>query len=688
MSNNLEESIKKILIEEINLLNASDLELIAKRLLTEQTGVTFQSFGINILGRPVGYTVDGRSPDSCAVYECSAEKDYFTDKDCLKIFHDIEHAINQNSSRLLKDIFLLSSQKEPPSFRKKFNERLTVFLKDKSLNCNVHLYGAQSISDLIYEDVVLNSQARDLYCSFFPRFDQEIAVYNYFGKPPINCYNHVANEVATDSLKKYFTTKSICVLHGISGSGKTEAAIEFAKYCRNEGYNILWLAGEDWKPNTLLESLKNSRAGSSFNITGVFKRIKTLLIVDNLGWACGETNFAELKDGFNKGGIVLVTTQIKADDIGICLSMPELSMDNAIAILAETKDSLSDNAKKILEKFRFSPLLLSAIRSIAAQEGFDKELLYNEVINNPQSLQDCEAKEIIGRILGKLNEIGRGALIKIANSRVTIFVEEFLKSFITQPLYYSLYKLSFIKSSNLPGVVKLHDLICETVKTEEDTSSICSALSNYFEQHEGNTTSNVLRQIYFCRIALITEYEKNPDNHWIAYALLQIAENDERDVYLNYYRKPFTKEISLPLLLCQIDSREVFSFRHKFNSDDERRSYYRQCAEEYLVALKNCNYEEELQIILLHHRGKALSRCHEYADAVDCFKQVILRKQDYYPAYVQLAKIGTIKNCGIAIREAGAKALNDLLKYYLKNERREIPLRVMLQSISRLPSYY
>ena len=106
------------------------------------------------------------------------------------------------------------------------------------------------------------------------------------------------------------------------------------------------------------------------------------------------------------------------------------------------------------------------------------------------------------------------------------------------------------------------------------------------------------------------------------------------------------------------------------------------------MALKNCNYEEELQIILLHHRGKALSRCHEYADAVDCFKQVILRKQDYYPAYVQLAKIGTIKNCGIAIREAGAKALNDLLKYYLKNERREIPLRVMLQSISRLPSYY
>lgn len=687
MSNNLEDNIKKVLIEEINLLNASDLERIAKRLLTEQTGVTFQSFGINILGRPVGYTVDGRSPDSCAAYECSAEMDYFTDKNYSKIFHDIEHAIEQNASHLLQDIFLLSSQMEPPSFRKRFNEKLAVYLKKKSLTCNVHLYSAQSISDLIYEDVVLNSQARDLYCSFFPRFDQAIAVFNYFGKPPINCYNHVANEVAIDSLKKYFMTKSICVLHGLSGSGKTEAAIEFAEHSRNEGYNILWLAGEDWKPNTLLESLKYSRAGSSFNITGVFKRIKTLLIVDNLGWACREANFVELEDGFKKGGRVLVTTQIKADDMGICLSMPELSMDNAIAILAETKDSLSDNAKKILEKFRFSPLLLSAIHSIAVKEGYDKEKLYSEVLNNPRSLQDEEAKEIIGRILEKLNETDCKALIKIANSGVKLFVEEFLKCFITQPLYYTLYKLSFIKNSNIPGVARLHDLICEAVKTEENTEPVCCALTDYFEQQEGNTTSNVLRQIYFCRTALAIEYEKHPDNHWIAYALLQIAENDERDVYLNYYQKPFSEELSLPLLLCQIDSREVYSFKHKFNSDDERQDYYRHCAEEYLLALQNCKYEEKLQIILLHHRGKALSRCHEYTDAVACFKQVILRKNDYYPAYVQLAKIGTIRKNDIVIRQAGEKAFYELLKFYLKKDGKEIPLRVMLQSISRLPSY-
>lgn len=351
-----DEYIKDALVSDIQMLGATDLELIAKRVLTNQTDKPLQTHGINLLGRPVKNTVDGRSPDSDIAFECSVEKGYFNDKNYNKIFHDIAHAVEQNPSNHKLCIFLVSSQLEPPSFRKDYLNAVAEFLNKKGVHPKIELYAARSLADLIYEEVVLQSGARDYYLQFFPQFAQVLAIHSYFGLPPSHCHRYVMDGDSMTKLKNHFMQHVICVLHGLSGSGKTETAIEFAYFCEKNGYNLLWMSGEDWPQNSKLASVKQSRAGSRFNITGIFNQTKTLLVIDNLNWPCIRENFAELEPGFSIGSKVLVTTQIESLDKSFCLPMPEISEECASSILGEKAESLTEKAKHVLKKCRFLPL--------------------------------------------------------------------------------------------------------------------------------------------------------------------------------------------------------------------------------------------------------------------------------------------------------------------------------------------
>ena len=64
---------------------------------------------------------------------------------------------------------------------------------------------------------------------YFPGFSQDLDNYEYYGRLPAPCDGHIYDQGINDALAKYFDAKSVCVLHGVSGSGKTQAAIGFVR---------------------------------------------------------------------------------------------------------------------------------------------------------------------------------------------------------------------------------------------------------------------------------------------------------------------------------------------------------------------------------------------------------------------------------------------------------------------------
>lgn len=679
MAATVRDRIIKILVEEIETVSDADFEIIAQMLVKQLTGVQQQELGVNIEGKTVGYTVDGRSPDSRIAHECSTQKNYFTDKKYSKINKDIKHAIDSTPGKLT-DIYLFASKKEPPSFRTGF----LAFINENYPDYHIHIYAARSIADLIFEAFVSDTQSKDFYTSIFPKFALETSIYSYYGIPPKHSGNYYSNDKALIAIQEHFKTNSICCLSGLSGSGKTEIAIEYAEISKEEGYNLLWITGEGWQENASLQSITRLQAENAINVAGIFNSIKTVLIIDNLNRICSRENFSELKEGFRSGGKILVTTQL-TDQADIYLPIPKLTEDCACRILGEQKSALTDTARLFIQKCLFSPLILATVRNMTVSFSLQKEDLYNEVMQQTEILEDKTGKEIIKRILERLNEKSLISLKKIANSGISTFDANFLKYYISNISFVNLYRASLINTTSVPGMVCVHDLICEALRDNGNANSdLCTVLEEYWKQNKGMTTAAVLRQIYCCRHVLFNLHITQPENHWVAYALLQIAGKKERSVYKEYHDKPFTSDMDIASLALLIDAREQYSYEDNFNDDEDCCNYCKHCADEYLEALKNFSYDNTMQTTLLHHRGKALKRCKDYGGAVRCFQKVLKRDPEYFPSYIQLASIGTKGTRDY--KDIGEEALKQLLDYWLV-DKKDVSLRVMLQGIAIIRSY-
>ncbi|TOB48421.1 hypothetical protein, partial [Vibrio parahaemolyticus] len=258
--------------------------------------------------------------------------------------------------------------------------------------------------------------------------------------------------------KHFENGNGVCILHGVSGSGKTQSAIDFVR--RNNGVfpNYIWIGGEDWNSDSSLCSIQRSRGGAPVNVAGLFNAEKSILVIDNYAAGLEESNFEELRAGFEKGGVVLVTSQISVPQSSVYLSIPQLSINSAFDLLGETAQSASDLCKEFISRCRFSPLILSMTKKLCHDQGIDKELIYREILDDPELVDDSSGASIVRKILTGLPESSLGALKQIANSGKNYHDIEFLRHFIGALKCNSLQKLSILAPENTTGVLRLHDL--------------------------------------------------------------------------------------------------------------------------------------------------------------------------------------------------------------------------------------
>jgi len=685
-SESIKKRIIKSLIDEIVSIDAASLELFGHGLIELIEGKRLVHHGLNPDHRPVGYTVDTFSQSGDVIGEYSAEKGYFLNAAggdetpfFKKVANDIDHALSHGNP---KKIYLVASQEEPESFRAKF-------LKSdhgQKYGGLVEILDARELAKFVYEFSVANPSDGAFFGDFFPDFAKNLDNYEYYGRIPSRCENHQSDDSVLNVVRKQLESGSgICVLHGLSGTGKTQAAIDYVRQNVDRIGNYIWIYGEDLKKGASLSSIRRSRGGTPFNVVGAFNSYPTLLVIDNLDWVVDESTFEELKPGLAAGGFVLVTSTLNLPGKSYYVATPPLSFETAVKVLGEDANSLSDLASRYIEACRFSPLILATTRSICKVHGIDKESFYKEVLEKPDLLSSQDGKSIMREILSRLDTPSQDALVKIANSGSGTHDARFLGTFIKQTASITLQRLSILQSATTPGLLKVHDLICDAVRTKEDPQPVSDALEKFVAEGGGEMLPAAIRQIHLCESQLMQTHRargaRSPD--WLMYALMQAGGDVRSEIAAFLHELPITDECSLAAVLCIVDAREEFAYT--IDQNITRQAYYKQCADEYKSVIES-GVRDELKMELLHHRGKALRRSGCVAEALKSFQEILTYRPEWHAAHGQIAHLGTQKEADVQMTAAGEDSINWLVDRILSGSS-AVPLRVSLAAIARLRSY-
>lgn len=681
--------IIKDLINEIKCLSPVEIELVGNNIVSMIEDSRLIHHGINKDYMPSGYTVDSFSDDSTIITEYSAEKNYFKDTSLKnseipvyeKIDNDINHAFKHTDPRLLKKIYLITTQEEPPKFRSKFN-KTAIAQQHKE---KIVIFDSREIAKLIYNQSIGFDSASEYYKIFFPLFCQNMDNFEYYGKIPSFCNKHIKDHVALDKINKKLDENNICVLSGMSGSGKTQLAIDYIHEYISDFENYIWLSGDDIDPNTSLASIQRTRGGAPLNLIGLFNTYKTILVIDDIEKIIQTTDFRELEKGFSHGGKVLITSQLSHTNSNYYLSVPQLSNSVLYEILGEEEKIDNDLVKNVVTLCKSSPLILSTIRNIVYEENVDRESLYKEILNNPTEISGNDGKSIMRRILSKLEEPVFESLKKIANTGLTLFDIELIQELIGILKVNNLRKLSILLPVNIPGFVKIHDLIASSIQDNLNKNDISISFGKYISKTNASLSPNIIRQIHKCSDILKDIYEsKNPPElDWITYSLLQVEDEYRSQIVEDIYSFSIKTDASLESIRCLIDAKEGHAYN--ISSKDERRDYFLDCINDYENLLTE-SISTDIKVELFHHLGKTYRRTGNYDKALEYFEKTLKIDPLMHATYLQISHLGTQFKDISDIRKAGESKLSLLMDYVL-DDFSSVPLRVSLGAITKLRSY-
>ena len=680
--------IKDLIFEIENTTTSQSFEIIGNELISNLIGEKLIHHGVNKDGQHVGYTVDSFSSSSSVVAEYSTDKTYFNKKSSgqshtyEKIEKDIAHAIKHNSTDTLKNIYLLSSQCEPPSFRSDFNET-QIFLSEGE---RVIFFDAREIAKLIYDQSIRNHGYATFFKEYFPIFSLNLDKYEYYGILPPLCENHVSEPNILNAIDNHFKNgNNICILHGFSGSGKTQAVIDYIRSNSKNFENYIWVTGEDLSKSASCSSIKRTRGGTAINIIGMFKSSKTILVIDNMQDTDYKAMLSELSGGFNIGSIVLATSQISKPGDKNCLTIPSFSNSVACQIIGENSNCDNDLLSDILRYFNSSPLILSLIRTMIELQNTPRQEIYNDVLDDFNNLPDDNGKSVIQRIFKNLDTTTTKALKMIANSGSTTHDLHFLHQFITIFSCIKLQQLSILMTTNTPNIVKIHDLVYLSMQDNDNLEEVTIAIANCIEKRKGEMTPSILRQIHLCHRQLLQVVGSASNSlNWLTYALFQIEGEHKKELSDSIRSIHLTSQLSLAAVMCIIEAKEIYAY--SINGQEEASSYFNECAEIYKTILEEST-DDDIKAELLHHRGKALRRCREYDNAYQCFLKVLELKPNWHATYGQIIALGVKNDVDVKLKEAGEVYMRKLLEEMLKDTS-NVPLRISLAAIAKLRSYH
>ena len=542
--------------------------------------------------------------------------------------------------------------------------------KDVTKNVTIEIFDCKKIADEIYDYCVERSALFNALGNYLPDFKRDMERETYFGNVQKQGSNYINPESIYEQLVNHIHNNPISVISGISGAGKTEISIYYARNNKDNYENVFWLTGKDFKSNPIMDNYK--RGGVSINLVSIFNVIKSLIVIDNYDKIICENDFSDFKQGFSIGSRILITS-LNTGNNSLYFKIPRFPEDCSLKILGDA----SEEAKSLLDKINI-PVVLTAIKSICDCGECSYKEIYSDIKPILQSLTDDDNKVILERVLNKYPYVD--LLKRLCCTLNATFDIQLLKKYINISQFINLQKSSFLIECNNRDTCTFHSFIISCLRDKDESKDFITFISKYLDNKSGLIDEYILRQIHLSYGEIKEIVIKEPEKlNWITYALLQKEENkDKKNIYRTLYTHKFTKGLSFEKIRCLLDIKEAYSYDAP-DQDDYLMSYEKELEKAMTIYYEN---DKALKLIY-HHLGKNKRRQKKYIEAVDLFNKELKIDNHSFPAYEQIIKCAKsdrslIKNSKTAIEQIISA---------IKGDDEQLPIRIALAFISDLRSF-
>lgn len=676
MTNNYRRYCLTEIIDELKLIDSTELEEMGHIILENICQKNLLLKGHTVEGESVGYTLDSYSGDAKIVGEYSRQKNYF-DKGSKfkKIIGDIKHSIHLAPQ--VKNIYLFSNQLMGPSAGMSLAK--LCHRVDRFLNRTIEIYDARRIAEYIVDNLFVKDLVVKKLVDFLPLLSKLRDMQTITNALPLVEKNYVSRESEEEKIIEKLHQANHLLVAGISGIGKTSTVITVCHKIKQDYDIIVWLEGKDVTIGNL-KSVSISRLGINQNLIGLLGMHNTLVVIDSLENDAANI-IRELTQACKEGSKVLVTAQM-ADTSVKLHSIQFMTKEQSKNVLNHglTMECPMSIFDKIIESVGGHPLVLSLINAsigLGEQTWQDVE----EDIRHLPQYEDNKSKKICNRIIEKhMTSIGR-ELSAIRWLGTSIIDRGVLKRMIGKIGITKLEKRSLTTMHTTNGI-KVHDIVFNSISQANiDSNDFSQEFTDFFKYHVEQKNSVFFKALYTHRAKIISMTHQNPELGIMLYCYLHIVTlGDLSDQFISKIK--FDRFFTPEYVYCQEDYFAIISLVELF--EVERREltfrkgqYPSELGEDRISKMNLCTniagIPEEVKIEIIHHIGKFYKQALKNDEkASTCFYEALKNPKTEFAARLQISRLIRQKDI-----EESKKYLGEILEVYKSDRNLISPTTVL-----------
>jgi NB-ARC domain len=634
--------------------------------------------GTTTTGNPSGYTVDTYSDHGDIVGEYSVDAGYFEGK-LDKPVGDFEHArkLHPKSTQ----IHLLSNQEAGPKmFSRAFRFAGRCGRRNK---VSIVLYDARRIAELIVDRLLEKDQTVDDLAEFAPSMrdiQEEYAASHAVPKPAAQYQSRAAVE---EELRQRLSQQRVLKIAGIGGSGKSQIVAALVDKQRNGYDSVYWIAAAELQSLEDLQAISITRGGSPRNVSGLLRRIRCLLVLDDLKVDWDEAALAKL---CGEGSRIVITQRMSSSG---AYRLPFADETTARSILEYETDPCPESVfRKIYDTIGGHPLALSLMNS-SVRSNFTWHEVAHDCDACVESLDDRQervADRILARILPTLT-----AEVSLFRWLASPACE---RHFAKHSLrLQGLQKLEHfcLTSAASRSVVRLHDIVFASVMRSEPPSPsthlrLLESLDAYLTDHAYEDDLALVAVARLTR-AKLEELMRSPDaRSSFLLALLHVWPEAQADLEIigdpmRFLRALGSHTPGQAVVSVPLETMEFLYRRDKEVNATAAKPNLQERVDTWIAELNSIpTLTERSRLDVLHHKGKALKLLGQVDAARAAFEEVLARWPGHHAARLQLIRV-LAKDKKTIPR---ALALAEEIFEAAANERKSVTTTVLLATVSEV----
>jgi hypothetical protein len=627
--------LRQELLGAFAVMSATEWEYLGHALAEHITGERLQHRGLTTTGNPSSYTVDSYSSNGRIVAEYGTEAGYFDD--LTKPQNDLAHA--RREAPQAEIVLLLSNQVAGPTAKLDVAHWCDAEMRATGLLLTV--YDGRELADVILDDVLPRGRAAAIapYLAPIRRLMQEQAASHQL---PTAAPGALARPALVARLEAALDAHPVVLLSGISGIGKTEAAVAVAASRGPRHDRVVWVPSPHLSSAAALEAVDVAEVGLLQNLRGMLESRSCLVVLDDLQTDGRLESLVEaIAASCGPDARVLITSQVgtgASNDVPV----PFLEEGNARQLLEQDvgvpcPDDVFTAVWRTVNGHPFTLHLLNA----SVRAGGDWDAVRDDIAS-VGTLPILERRQTLAtRIVARARDAVEPALALFLWAGSSRVHEAFARAAVGASQIRALHRLAFV-AGDAPDTLRLHDIVWESVRAlrpplAPDADRWSGALDAYVRRL-GQDDAGTLELNHVARLhqGLLRELVRSPqgrDGHLYAWLHHLGPGQVARDALPD----PSTRAIALvgppgvagapvpdfavqvTVELAETTVRLATQRSEPFPNSDTQASLL----QPFDVLLASPRVSEAARLHVAHHRAKALKRLRRELEAVRALEALL-----------------------------------------------------------------